>query len=313
MSNYVRISTVAPRRLREKPERDQAAVDRMIAFWREELNQVLPDQPDLILLPEVCDSYAGPSIAALLPYYQLRGDQVLRFFADTAREHNCYIAYSAVRELSDGTWRNSTQLIGRDGAIVGIYNKKHCPINETSAGILCGREAPVFTCDFGRVGCAICFDLTFEALRLEYTKSRPDLILFSSLYHGGLMQSYWAYTCRAHLVTSISGVISGVLSPVGNVLATTTNYFDFVTATVNLDCKVVHLDYNWEKLHAMREKYGPIVSVYDPGHLGAVLVTSETDVVTSDDLIREFELELWDDYYARTLSNCLDPKNMEPA
>jgi predicted amidohydrolase len=314
MSNYVRISTVAPRALREKPEVNQAAVDHMIAFWREELDQVLPDQPDLIVVPEACDRYPALPVEERRAYYRLRGDQVLRFFADTAKEHDCYIAYSAARELPDGTWRNSTQIIGRDGVVVGIYNKNHCTIGETNeGGILCGREAPVFECDFGRVACAICFDLNFDELRLQYVESKPDLILFSSMYHGGLMQSYWAYSCRAHMVTSVCGAPSGMISPMGDVLAMSTNYYDFVSTTVNLDCKVVHLDYNHEKLAAMRKKYGPKVSVYDPGYIGAVLMASETDEITSDDLLQEFGIELWDDYYARALAHRHDPKNMEPA
>jgi len=56
----------------------------------------------------------------------------------------------------------------------------------TQDGVLCGKEAPVFECDFGRVACAICFDLNFDELRLKIAKARPDLILFCSMYHGGL-------------------------------------------------------------------------------------------------------------------------------
>ena len=314
MSNYVRISTVGPRPPTEKPATGQAAVERMIAFWQDRFAQVLPDQPDLIVVPEACDRFPAHSPEERLAYYRTRGTQVRDFFADTAREHHCYIAYSAAHKMPDGTWRNSTQIIGRDGQVVGIYNKNYPVITETTGyGILAGREAPVFDCDFGRVGCAICFDLNFDELRLRYVHSRPDLILFSSMYHGGLMQCYWAYSCRAHLVTAVAGPPpSAIISPVGHILASSTNYFDFVTATVNLDCQVVHLDCNWEKLAAMKKKYGPGVSIFDPGYLGAVLIASETDQVTSDDLIVEFGIELLDDYMARSQAHRQDPKNMEP-
>jgi hypothetical protein len=223
------------------------------------------------------------------------------------------VVYSAARELPDGTWRNSTQIIGRDGRILGIYNKNHPVITETTeGGILCGKDAPLIHCDFGTVGCAICFDLNFDEIRQKYVQARPDLILFSSMYHGGLMQGYWAYSCRAHLVTAIAGPPSAVLSPVGDVLASTTNYFDFVTTTVNLDCCVVHLDFNWEKLTAMKHKYGPQASMVDPGYLGAVLIASESEERTVDDLIAEFEIERLDDYWARSLAHRHDPRNMEP-
>jgi len=312
MANYVKISTIGPRPLAENQGTGQAAVDRMIAFWQGKLDQVLPDRPDLIVVPEACDRYPVHSMAERLAYYRVRGKQVRDFFAEVAREHRCHIAYSAAREMPDGTWRNSTQLIGRDGQVLGIYNKNHLVVTETmEGGILCGRDAPLIECDFGRVGCAICFDLNFDEIRLKYVQSRPDLILFSSMYHGGLMQGYWAYSIRAHMVTAVAGMPSAILSPLGHVLAFTTNYFDFVTATVNLDCKVVHLDFNWEKLETIKEKYGPKVSIFDPGYLGAVLIASESDELTSDDLIEEFGIELLDDYWARSLAHRHDPKNME--
>ena len=313
MANYVRISTIGPRPVTERPGSDQAAVDHMIAFWQGKLDQVLPDRPDLIVLPEACDRYPAHTMAERLAYYRARGNQVRDFFSGVARANRCHIAYSAAREMPDGTWRNSTQIIGREGQVLGIYNKNHPVITETTqGGILCGRDAPLIECDFGRMGCAICFDLNFDEIREKYVQSQPDLLVFSSMYHGGLMQGYWAYTCRAHLVTAIAGPPSAILSPMGTVLASTTNYFDFVTATVNLDCKVVHLDFNWEKLRAMKAKYGPRVSVYDPGYLGAVLISSESDRVTSGDLVQEFEIELLYDYWSRSLAHRRDPKNQEP-
>ena len=80
-------------------------------------------------------------------------------------------------------------------------------------------DAPLIECDFGRVGSAICFDLNFSEIRQRYEQARPDLLIFPSMYHGGLMQAYWAYACRAHLVTAVCGLPSAILSPVGNELA----------------------------------------------------------------------------------------------
>jgi len=313
MSHYVRLSIVAPRAPTAAGPLGQADVDRMVALWRAELAQVTPDHPDLIVLPEACDRYAGPSAAQQQDYYRLRGDQLLDLFRETARRQRCHIAYSAIRALDDGTWRNTTQLIGRDGEIVGLYNKTHTTIGETEEnGILCGREAPIIECDLGRVACAICFDLNFHDLRLQYAAAHPDLILFSSMYHGGLMQAYWAYSCRAHFVASVAGLPSAIVSPVGHTLATTTNYMDYVTTSVNLDCRVVHLDYNWPRLNALKAKYGPGVTLFDPGHLASVLVTSELEGIPVDEMLREFEIELLDDYLARSLAHHHNPTHIEP-
>ena len=93
------------------------------------------------------------------------------------------------------------------------------------------------------------------------------------------------------------------MSPVGNELASTTNYFDFAISEVNLDCQMVHLDFNWDKLRAMRARYGTEVSVFDPGYLGSVLISSESEERSSADLIAEFEVELLDDYMRRSMAH----------
>ncbi len=311
---HVRIATIGPRSPSVDSEADpQKIVDRMIAHWKGRFAQVLPDKPDLIVVPEACDRPSGLSLEKRLAYYRIRKNQVRDYFAQVAKENHCYMVYSAAREMPDGTWRNSSVLIGRDGQIVGIYNKNHVVIEETTqGGILCGRDAPVFDCDFGRVAFAICFDLNFDELRLKYAKAKPDLIIFSSMYHGGLMQSYWAYSCRAHFVGAINGLPCEIRDPLGEKIASNTNYFDFVVADVNLDCRLAHLDYNWSKLRALKAKYGPKVTIKDPGFLGSVLITSEDEAVPVDEMIDEFEIELLDDYMARALAHRHTPGNMEP-
>jgi predicted amidohydrolase len=311
---HVRIATIGPRAPSVDGNTDpQKIVELMISHWKGRFAQVLPDRPDLIVVPEACDRPGGLSLEKRLAYYRVRKDQVRDYFAQVARENHCYIVYSAAREMDDGTWRNSSVLIGRDGQVVGSYNKNHVVIEETTeGGILCGREAPVFDCDFGRVAFAICFDLNFDELRLKYVKAKPDLIVFSSMYHGGLMQAYWAYSCRSHFVGAVAGLPCEIRNPLGELIASNTNYFDFVVADVNLDCRLAHLDYNWSKLRALKAKYGPKVTIKDPGFLGSVLITSEHETVTVDEMIKEFEIELLDDYMTRALAHRHTPGNMEP-
>lgn len=312
--SYVRIATIGSRPASVASNADpQKIVDRMIAHWRGKFAQVLPDSPDLIVVPEACDRPGGLGEEKLKAYYQVRKDRIRKFFSEVARKNKCYIVYSAHRELPDGTRRNSSVLIDRKGNIAGVYNKNHPTIGEMEKGILCGKDAPVIDCDFGRVAMAICFDLNFDRLRLKYAESKPDLIIFSSMYHGGLMQAYWAYSCRSHFVGAIAGkgTFSEIRNPLGQVVASNTNYFDFAVATVNLDCALVHLDYNWERLRKLKTKYGPDVEIEDPGCLGAVLVSSEHPTISAEEMIKEFEIEVLDDYFARSLAYRLKPGNTE--
>ena len=126
------------------------------------------------------------------------------------------------------------------------------------------------------------------------------------------MQGYWAYHCRSYFVGSIAGPQNNIINPLGDTVAHSTNYYPWISHSVNLDYQVVHLDENWGKLQKLREKYGPKVNVYDPGYVGAVLVSSEHESVTSEDMIKEFDIELWDHYYDRSMQHRHTPGNMEP-
>jgi predicted amidohydrolase len=292
----------------------QAAVDRMIEFWNRKFDEVLPDRPDLIVVPEVCDCPAGLSFKDQADYYRVRGAQVAERFAGTARANRCYIAYAAVRDAGDGTWRNSVQLFDRQGRLAGVYNKNHVVIEETTeGGMLCGKDAPLIRCDFGTVACAICFDLNFDELWQKYATLRPDLVLFCSMYHGGLMQAYPDSSCRAHFAAALCGreKRSAILSPVGETLAATTNYVDHATARVNLDCAVAHFDCNGERFVNLKRKYGAGVTVHDPGLLGSVLLTCEREDMTIGQMAKEFGIEMLDDYFARALAHHHDPRNRE--
>ena len=306
MSNYVKIATVGPRPpevgLQTKP---QDLTDYMITHWQQEFAQILPDKPDLIVVPEVCDRPADWPPDEFFRYYKVRGVQVREFFARTARENSCYMVYSASRQAEDGKWYNSSVILDRKGKTAGIYNKNHLvAANEASCGFLYGQEASLIECDFGRVGCAVCFDLNFDQLRLKYASVRPDLLIFSSVYHGGdLVQGYWAYSCRCHFVGAVAGFPSQIRNPFGQVLASSTNYRDYAVATVNLDCCLAHYDGNWDKFKALKAEYGPQVDIHDPAYVGSVLISSLTQNKSAVQMAKEFEVELLDDYFARSLKH----------
>jgi len=277
-------------------------VQHVINYWKGRFAQVLPDQPDLIVVPETCDVASGLSGERLFEYYEARGDRVLDFFAEVAKENHCYVTYPAIRKQEDGTWRNSITLLDREGKVAGVYSKNHPTIWEMEQGILPAFETPVIECDFGRVALAICFDLNFDVLRFKYAKQKPDLIVFCSAYHGGLMQAYWAYSCRSHFVGAIYPKCnSEIYNPLGQLVASTTNYFDFAVATVNLDCELAHLDYNGARLTALKKKYGPAVTITDPGRLGSVMIASSRESIGVQAMIDEFEIERLDDYLNRAL------------
>jgi len=280
----------------------QRRVDIMIDHIRMEIGQVLPDKPDLIVLPEACDRPAGMTHDQQMKYYSVRGTQVKDFLAGVAKENHCYIAFGMKAKDEKGIWRNSCFLLDRSGKVAGRYDKNFPTPGEMEGGIIASDKAELIHTDFGDVACAICFDLNFDELRERYAKLRPDLIIFVSMYHGGLVQAQWAYSCRSWFVSSVGirNLLSQVRNPLGKVVATTTNYYDHIVTTVNLDYELAHLDHNWTKLDALKAKYGEGVTIYDPGEIGVVMITSESDKVSAAQMVEEFGIEKADHYFDRT-------------
>ena len=278
----------------------QKMVDQVIGYWKGELNKVLPFHPDLILLTEACDRPGGLSSDEQFSYYRIRKNQIQDYFASVAKANHCYIAFGTKRE-ENGKWWNSCIIIDREGKVAGIYNKNFPTISEMSR-IQASNETPIIQCDFGRVACAICFDLNFDELRQRYEKLKPDIILFPSMYHGGLEQAKWAYSCKSFFVCSygFTTTPSEIRNPLGEVVASSTNYYNYAVATINLDRKIVHLDDNWSKLDALRKKYGKDVTIHDPGQVGSVMITSEKDGVTAEDMVKEFKIEDTENYFNRS-------------
>ncbi|HBL73885.1 MAG: hypothetical protein A2W90_14360 [Bacteroidetes bacterium GWF2_42_66] len=311
-SNYVKVAVIGDSPRINKNQEPQKLVDQVIEFWKGQLDQVLATKPDLIVLTEACDRPVGMSREEQLNYFRVRKDQVKEYFASVAKANHCYLAFGTKRQTENGTWFNSSYVLDRNGNEAGVYNKNFPTIGELESGIKASDEVPIIQCDFGRVACAICYDLNFPELLEKYKKAKPDIILFSSLYHGGIVQSYWAYSCRSFFVGALGfrTIPSEIRNPLGEVVASTTNYFNYVVTKINLDRQLVHLDGNWEKLAKLKEKYGDDVTIHDPGQLGSVLVSSEAKDVTVIQMLKEFEIELLDDYFDRSREVRLKTGNM---
>jgi len=222
----------------------------------------------------------------------------LKLYADFAAREKCCVAGSAkVRE--GGHVHNSIVFIGPDGGVLGVYHKTFLTMGEIESGLHSGPGAVVVDSPIGRLGGIICFDLNFAELRREYIAKKPEILTFSSMYHGGLVQATWAYECRAYFVSALQIEGSGILDPYGWPVKLTDCYSDVARATINLDYAMAHLDYNREQLDKLAKQCRGDISVDIPANVGSVLITNLTDKYVLDDVVREFGIELLDDYFAR--------------
>lgn len=258
MSEYRKISTLCPSQPNVS-SRSFADIKAEMSGWiRMNIDRVLPDSPDLIVLPECSSRYNCPAGVKyddykqqLKDYYRYVGDEFTQMLSRIAAENNTIIAYSAIRvaDDSDKPFRNSTVYIGRSGEVIGIYDKNYLVIEEnTLSDIAYGERAELIDLGFAKAATAICFDLNFDELLEDYAAMRPKLVVFSSMYHGGIRQAIWAYQCRSYLVSSTKGLPGAILDPFGRTIAAATNYLPYVTARVNFDFALCHLDHNWEPI-----------------------------------------------------------------
>ena len=323
MARYAKITVMTQQQLRYPYENEypnkkadpEELMQLMMPHLEENLKEALYDQPDLIVLPEACDRFSMMPIDERHRYYRYRGDKILDFYREQAIKNHCYIAYSACRCVPEDTeypFRNSTQIIGRNGEVVGIYDKNHLVPAELDEGLIgYGTEAPVFELDFGRVGCAICFDLNYDELLMRYAAQKPELMIFSSMYHGGTVQEKWALTCRSYFAASICNKDSRILNPLGQQINYAPQYIFHATQRINLDYALLHLDHNHTfapdagKLNAAKRKYGDKLKTYPHDNLGYLMITYEDTDRTAMDIVREFDMMLLDDYF----NNCRAHRN----
>ena len=281
-----------------------------IEQWKLQINKVLPDKPDLLVLPELCDRPKVNSISQgkQMEIIKSGNSKFLEYLQDVAKTNKIYIAYPGYRTDAEGNLRNSNSIIDRNGVVIASYDKNHLVMEENSKlGAKYSEDSLVLDLDFGRVGFAVCFDLNFTELLDKYRNKGVEILIFSSEYHGGLMQNYWAYQLRAFFAGTIRPPApSSIVSPLGEIVAKSTNYHNYVTDTINLDYFIIHLDENWDKITTMKQKYGSKVRVLDPGQLGVVMVSSESKDLTKEALIAEFGFLLLDDYLGMSRKHRID-------
>ena len=296
----ITVSVVGPE-LAAYPADGKVTVEAMIRHLTGAIEKELARRPDLIVLPELCDMWQGMPREQRHDWIALRGDSILNILREYARKYRTYIVYPAYRELGNRRYANSAFLIDREGDVVSIYDKVYPTVGDIEFGTIPGKGPVIAETDFGTLGTAICFDLNFWELLDRYAALRPDVIVFCSYYHGDFMLRAWAYKCRAHLIAATIGRLEkDVFTPCGTPQRVERNYFRTFSERINTNCAVVHLDFNQAKIQAACDKYGPALRIDTAGGVGAVTLFCDDPAIPIHDIIREFGIELWDDYYRRS-------------
>ncbi len=264
------------------------------------LNLALAQKPDLVCLPETCTTVSmkdTEDVAEPVP------GPTTDLIAKRARKHNSYVICPIKTRRAGRLW-NSAIIIGRQGDIVGIYNKAH-PVTTTADytamedGITPGGEPPVFDLDFGRVGIQICFDAGFPESWQTLADKGARLIFWPSAYNGGFPLQVYAYVHHVYVVSAVETSSSRIIDPLGHILAATDPHVNVITRDINLDFCVCHYDFNYSIPDQIMAKYGDRVTLRSDHDSGHFLIEPNDDALTITQLQQEFGFEGTFQYHQR--------------
>ncbi len=299
MSRYANISMVNfPTLPADEPERLQKTLVRMGGY----VAAAAREQSDLVAFPEICNSL--DTSAPFAAVETLDGPTVTAL-SQAAREHGLYVVCPLLLS-EEGRRYNCAVLIGRKGEIAGVYRKNFPTHGELEQGITPGVETPVFETDFGRVGLCICFDLNYWEVGSGLCRNRAELVIWPSMWAGGRMLSKWAMEFGFNLAAvwkeqaTFVDVAGRELLSVKRDVSDRSGRSPVVTARIDLDRRLLHPDYNLDKLQALFERHGGTAAFVELLKQDCHLIFgSQLPGVSSDRLIEEFGLETMRDYLAR--------------
>ena len=278
------------------------ASEKLIGQW---IDKAALDNPDIILLTEGCMHNTPHS--ATREEKDARSEPlpkpgaITSFLAGKARQHSAYIIGSYWRQDAKGRGRyNSAVLIDRQGRLVGYYDKMFPTIGEMESGVLPGRGAVVFDTDFGRIGALICFDLNFEELLAQYKEKGAELLCFLSNFRGGAMVPSAAFRNQCFIAGAVPHENGVIADPLGRVLAESSHYGRIIFARINLDSRIVHIDFNADRVLRMKEKYRELVKVETASPEAVYFLSSLHPDKSMQEMIEEFEIETLDAYLDRS-------------
>jgi len=225
-----------------------AAIGRLLAEAVAETGRRFPGAGlDLFVLPEHALQRRGS--AAAVRALRLDEEPVRRVAAAVARHKAWLILPMILREDADGrpVLSNAAVLFDRTGTVAGIYRKTHPITTEDGAfenGITPGRDYPVFTTDFGRVGVQICWDMSYDEGWAALAAGGAELVVLPSASPQNVRPASHAQRFGYWVVSSTPRDNAAVFNPLGLIDAQVTkpgvlvHRFDLVSVAVHWSTRI---------------------------------------------------------------------------
>jgi predicted amidohydrolase len=267
------------------------------AVWNTVLEEAAGFKPDLVLLPEAWlgDDYPKEKCSA-----------VLANAAVVARQLGCYVVCPLYR-LTEAACRNSAFVLDATGTVVSTSDKIFPWWYEFSASPGCesGGDARPFDTPFGRLCCAICFDVNFPRVWQRMEALDVDLVLWPSDYSAGRALQAHAITNHYYIVSATRYPDTALCDISGDELfynATPGADSGIVTGkyVVDLDRQIFHENFNMEKRAALLEEYPDIYIDREFKREQWFILASRSGKQSVKEAARKFEMETLRAYLRRS-------------
>lgn len=204
---------------------------------------------DLIVLPELFTTgYCLDKAESLAEQPKGHSIELLR---DLAGRFRIFIVAGSLLEKRGTQIFNTSHLIGKDGKLLGHYDKVHLfPPFQEHHYLTAGSGASIFKTELGLFGVIICFDLRFPEITRRLTLNGAQ-VLFCPAEFPAERIAVWATLLRARAIENqvfmvgcnrvgsdgenLFGGRSAIINPEGITLAQADDTPQLIEATIKLD------------------------------------------------------------------------------
>jgi|APSaa5957512622_1039677.scaffolds.fasta_scaffold28413_2 predicted amidohydrolase len=252
-----------------------------------------PKTLDLAILTEdaVCGGSSGTAADRSVP---LQGE-VLERMGAKARQHRTYLVLPLFLREGNGSFSNAAVLLDREGEVAGIYRKVHPVLGQEDdileGGVIPGRDFPVFTCDFGRVGIQICFDMVYDDGWESLARQGAEIIAWPTQSPQTARTASRALHGRYYVVSSTWRNNLSLFEPTGMPVAQVREPERLLVREIDLSYVLLSWSSQLRNGQALTERFGDRVGYryYESEDRG--LFWSNDPSTSIGDMIRELDLE----------------------
>jgi predicted amidohydrolase len=214
---------------------------------------------DLIVFPEF-SLRREQETAAATQAVSLEAPE-LRLLRDKVKALHAWVVMPMVLKEAGPVERysNAAVLFDRKGEVAGIYRKVH-PMPDgrggLEGGVSPGTEFPVFDCDFGKLGILICWDMAYEEAWDRLAVSGAELVVLPSASPQNARPAAQALRHHYYVLNSAPRDNATLFSPLGLVLAQTTEPGSVVVRQIDLSFAILHWSETLDGGRLLGRRYG---------------------------------------------------------